>query len=358
MFLESREIAFRDPDETVVIAEVGVNHNGSLDMARRLVDVARDAGVDVVKFQRFNSALEISTHAPKADYQQQATGDTESQLEMCRALELPDPYLLEMRDYCRSVGMPFLCTAFEEDSLEFLTGRMKLKAVKIPSPEVTNIPFLRRIGRAGVGAILSTGASTLSEVAFAIETLTEAGCPELVLMHCVSEYPTPPEQANLRAMQTLREAFRLPVGFSDHTEGYDVAIAAAALGACTIEKHFTLDRSLPGPDHQASLEPGELAALVRGVRRANRSLGTGIKRPMPCEIGNRPVIRKSIVCGVGVIEPGTLLTEAMLGVKRPWSAEAIEPADLEKVLGLTLRERVTHDQPLTWKMFREHSQRV
>lgn len=353
MEFESRNIDFMGHDQTIVIAEVGVNHNCDPGIAREMVDAAIEAGTDIIKFQRFIAAEEISQHAEKAEYQRHTTGDEGSQLEMCQTLELPDVQLREMQEYCRSKQLPFLCTGFESNSVDYLVDVMGLKTLKVPSPEITNLPLLQQIGQKGVGVILSTGASTLAEVALAIETILQAGCPELALLHCVSEYPTPPDQANLRAMYVMREAFDIPVGFSDHTVGIEVAIAAAALGAAIIEKHFTLDRNMPGPDHQASLEPHELSAMIRGIRTANASLGDGKKRPMPCEMANRSLIQKGVVCIAEHLPTGSTLTPEVIGVKRPFLKNGVAPADLSKIIGMQITEELTYDQPLTWNSFHE-----
>ena len=345
MHLESADFDFTRPDTTVVIAEAGVNHNGDPELARRMIDLARECGADVVKFQAFKSEKEISRYAPKALYQEQNTGTEGSQLELCRALELSGEVLRSLKNYCARIRMPFLCTAFDFDSADLLCGDLKVSAIKIGSAEVTNIPLLEYIGSKRVGVILSTGASTLAEVGAAVAALRGAGCPELALLHCVSSYPAPVEQANLRAMLTLRREFGLPTGFSDHTPGIEAAIAAAALGACAVEKHFTTDRSLPGPDHSASVEPHELKALVAGVRAANRALGDGTKAPAPCEQPNLPLIRKSLVAARD-LPAGTVLTREMIEIKRPLGG--IEPAQLGKVLGRRLTAAVTEDMPIKW----------
>ena len=345
MHLESADFDFTRPDVTIVIAEVGVNHNGDPALARRMVDVARAAGADVVKFQAFKSEQEISRYAPKAQYQQENTGADGNQLDLCKALELDGATLASLKRYCAESGIPFLCTAFDFESADLLCDELKVSAMKIGSAEVTNIPFLEYIGSKKIGAILSTGASTLAEVGAAVKALTGAGCPELVLLHCVSSYPAPVEQANLRAMLTLRREFGLPVGFSDHTPGIEAAIAAAALGACAVEKHFTTDRNLPGPDHLASVEPRELKALIAGVRGVNRALGSGIKVPAPCELPNLPLIRKSLVAARD-LPAGAELTRDMIGIKRPLGG--IEPAQLGKLLGRRLRAAVQEDRPITW----------
>ncbi len=345
MHLESADFDFARPDTTVVIAEVGVNHNGDPALARRMVDVAREAGADVIKFQAFKSEKEISRYAPKALYQEQTTGAEGGQLELCKALELSGETLRSLKEYCARIRLPFLCTAFDFDSADLLCNELAVSAMKIGSAEVTNIPFLDYIGSKGIGVILSTGASTLAEAGAAVAVLRKAGCPELVLLHCVSSYPAPVEQANLRAMATLRREFGVPVGFSDHTPGIEAAIAAAALGACAVEKHFTTDRKLPGPDHLASVEPHELKALVTGVRGANRALGDGTKVPAPCELANLPLIRKSLVAARD-LSPGTALTRDMIEIKRPQGG--IEPAELGKLLGRRLKAAVKEDRPIRW----------
>ena len=345
MHLESADFDFARPDTTVVIAEVGVNHNGDPRLARRMIDVAREAGADVVKFQAFKADKEISRYAPKAAYQEANTGAEGNQLELARALELDAETLRSLKNYCAEVGMPFLCTAFDFDSADLLCDDLKVSAIKIGSAEVTNIPLLEHIGAKRVGVILSTGASTLAETATAVAALRNAGCPELVLLHCVSSYPAPVEQVNLRAMHTLRREFGVPVGFSDHTPGIEAAIAAAALGACAVEKHFTTDRNLPGPDHLASVEPHELKALVAGVRAANRALGNGVKAPVPCELPNLPLIRKSLVA-TRDLPAGTALARDMIEVKRPQGG--IEPSELRKLLGRRLNKAVPEDMPIKW----------
>ena len=342
----SRHFDFREADRTIVVAEVGVNHNGDPATALRMIEVAAAAGADVVKFQAFRSEKEISRFAAKAPYQAQTTSKDGNQLEMCKALELSPEVLRRVHSHCTSAGMAFLCAAFDFESADLLLGELGVRSIKIASSEVTNIPFLKHIGAAGCGVILSTGASTLTEVGQAVDALRGAGCPELILLHCVSSYPAPHDQVNLRAMETMRRAFGLPVGFSDHTQGIETAIAAAALGAVMVEKHFTLDRNSPGPDHRASIEPPELAALVRGVRIGNQCLGSPLKQPAPCELENLPLIKKSLVAGHDM-RRGTRLTRQMIEIKRPKGG--IEPGDLEKVIGLTLQRDVEEDAPITWQ---------
>lgn len=334
-------------DKTVIIAEAGVNHNGKINIARKMIDAAKKSGADIVKFQLFDSKKEISKYAGKTNYQKQTTSlKYKNQLEVCQALELSQNDIRKLKQYSQLIGMPFLCTAFESNSLDFLVDKLKLKTIKIPSSEVTNIPFLRQIGAKKISVILSTGASTLQEVTVAVATLKQYGCGELALLHCVSEYPAPINQVNLQAMETMRNTFRLPVGFSDHTKGVEVAIAAAALGAQLIEKHFTLDKNLPGPDQQASIEPHELAALVKGVRIANAARGSGLKRPAKCELVNRPLIRKSLVAG-RFLKKGTILVDSIIDIKRPEGG--IKPIDFTKIIGRRLKRNIQKDQHICWK---------
>lgn len=273
-----------------VIAEVGVNHNGELDRALRLIDHAAAAGADAVKFQTFKAERLVSVNAPKAAYQRDATDPGQSQLEMLRALELRESDYGRLIERCRERGILFLSTPFEEDSASFLDG-LGVGLFKLPSGEVTNLPFLRKVAAFGRPVILSTGMSTLAEVAEAVAVFDT--CP-LALLHCVSNYPAAPEDSNLRAMDTMTRAFGLPVGWSDHTLGIEVSLAAVALGATIVEKHFTEDCSLPGPDHRASLEPAGLKALVTGIRAVEAALGHGRKAPAPSEAGTAQVARKSL----------------------------------------------------------------
>lgn len=324
-----------------IVAEAGVNHNGSLKLALKLIDAAAASGADAVKFQTFKSEKVISRSAPKASYQKRSTGAAESQLDMVRKLELSDADHRRMAAHSRKRGILFLSTPFDEESLRFLAHDLKVPALKIPSGEITNAPLLLRFARAGVPLILSTGMSTLDEVkealgALAYGMLHRRGSParrdflkafadrrgrallraRVTVLHCTTEYPAPFADVNLRAMETLRTAFGLPVGYSDHTEGIAVSIAAAARGAVFLEKHLTLDRGLPGPDHKASIEPREFAALVRAVRQVEASLGSPLKAPAPSERKNLPIARKSIVAARPIAK-GELFTEENLTVKRP-----------------------------------------
>jgi N,N'-diacetyllegionaminate synthase len=341
----SRKYAFTDGAPPVVIGEIGVNHNGDPALARRLVDVAVEAGVDIVKLQVFKSESEISRFAQLAPYQQVATSVATNQLELCKALELSHSAIDDLRRYCGERKIGFFCSVFDSDSLRFLIDELKLASVKVASGEITNRPFLQEIGQRKVGVILSTGGSTLAEVAEAVNVLTTSGCPELVLLHCVSSYPAPTNEINLNVMQTLRREFRLPVGFSDHTPDIEAAIVATSLGAVAVEKHFTLDRNMSGPDHRASIEPDELKRLVTAVRRAHVALGDGIKRPAPSELENLPLIRRSLVASRS-LRKGERLTWDMIAIKRP--AAGIAPNDIDKVLGRQLICDLEDDQPITW----------
>jgi len=317
--------------KTLVIAEAGVNHNGDLELAKQLVATAAAAGADLVKFQTFVAAKIIASHAPKADYQKSSTGAAESQFDMVRKLELSRPDHDALIDECARHGIRFFSTAFDSDSLDTLMS-LGLELIKIPSGEITNLPFLRHVARCAKPVILSTGMATLGEIEAAITVLEAGGVPRgrITVLHCNTEYPTPFEDVNLRAMQNLHRALGVAVGYSDHTAGIEVAIAAVALGATVIEKHFTLDRRLPGPDHQASLEPQELTAMVSAIRNIEKSLGDGIKRPSASEAKNRPIARKSLVAA-SAIRAGQPFTETNVTTKRPGSG--ISPMRWDEVMG-------------------------
>ena len=282
--------------KTLIIAEAGVNHNGDLALARQLIDVAAEAGADLVKFQTFSADRLVTAHAKKADYQTQTTDAGESQHAMIRRLELTRDMHEALIAHCKSRGIQFFSTGFDPESIDLL-AELGLDRFKIPSGEITNLPYLRHVGRYGKPVILSTGMATLGEIEAALEVLEQAGTPRdrITVLHCNTEYPTPMADVNLRAMLTIRDAFGVAVGYSDHTSGIEVAIAAVALGATVIEKHFTLDRNLPGPDHKASLEPDELKAMVAAIRNIEQALGDGIKRPSASEAKNKPIARKSLV---------------------------------------------------------------
>jgi len=330
--------------KTFIIAEAGVNHNGSLELAKKLVDVAVEAGADAVKFQTFKAESVISKYAPKAEYQKKTTGEDENQLQMVKKLELPYEAFEELYRYCQQKGIIFMSTPFDIESARFLK-ELGLEIFKIPSGEITNYPLLKEIGSYKKRVILSTGMADLGEIEDALDVLIEAGTPRenIVVLHCNTEYPTPYEDVNLRAMLTIKEAFKVRVGYSDHTLGIEVPIAAVAMGAEVIEKHFTLDKNLPGPDHKASLEPHELKAMVRAIRNIEKALGNGIKKPSPSEKKNIIVARKSIVAKRD-IKKGELLTEENLTTKRP--ATGLSPMMWEEIIGKRANKDIAKDTPL------------
>lgn len=311
-----------------IIAEAGVNHNGSFELACRLVDAAKAAGADCIKFQTFKSEKLVSRCAQKAEYQKDATGEG-SQVEMLKKLELSYDEFLDLKKYCDRSGICFLSTPFDFESIAFLDS-IDMPFWKIPSGEVTDLPYLAALARTGKPVVMSTGMCGMDEIEAAVKALKSSGAGPITLLHCNTEYPTPFEDVNLRAMETMRQRFGLEVGYSDHTRGIEVPIAAAALGASVIEKHFTLDRGMEGPDHKASLEPDELAAMVSGIRHIEKALGTGDKAPTPSERKNMAVARKSIVAK-RQIRAGDLLTEELITVKRPGTG--ISPMKWFDVLG-------------------------
>ncbi len=315
---------------TYIIAEAGVNHNGDAGRAFQMCTVAREAGCDAIKFQTFTADAVVTRSAGKADYQKSMTGGG-SQLEMIRALELPWSTFQALDAECKRIGITFLSTAFDIQSLHNLDA-LPVVRHKIPSGEITNLPFMREVGRCGKPVILSTGMATLDEIATAISVLEQAGTPRdrITVLHCNTEYPTPMADVNLRAMLTIRDAFGVTVGYSDHTAGIEIAIAATALGASLIEKHFTLDRKLPGPDHMASLEPLELKAMVTAIRNIEQALGNGIKRPSPSEEKNIAVARRSLVAS-RAIQAGEIFSAVNLAIKRPGTG--ISPMRWDEVLG-------------------------
>jgi len=327
-----------------IIAEAGVNHNGSLDVALRLVEAAKASGADAVKFQTFQADLLATPSAHKAPYQERTTASAESQFQMLRRLELDAAAHRRLIDHCRQIGIQFLSSPFDMQSADLL-AELGVPLFKVPSGEITNLPFLQHLAQKGRPIILSTGMSTLGEVEEAVGVLQCAGAEQLTLLHCVTEYPAPYAEVNLRAMQTLKAAFGLPVGYSDHTPGIDIAIAAAALGAEVIEKHFTLDRALPGPDHAASLEPDELQQMVTAIRHVEAALGTGIKAPAPCELPNLPIARKSVVAARS-LPAGHQLAPGDLDIKRP--GNGIAPKFLPSLIGRTLLLAVDKDEIISW----------
>lgn len=339
---------------TYIIAEAGVNHNGSLEMAKKLIEVAAEAGADAVKFQTFKADNLVSRTAPKAVYQTRTTDAGESQFDMIRKLELDAATHEALIEQCRRCGIEFLSTPFDEESVDLLVGKFNLPLLKIPSGDITNAPLLLKIARTAKPAILSTGMSTLGEIedalgvlAFGYLGLSEPSIvafqaayrssdgqralqDKVTLLHCTTEYPAPLEDVNLRVMDTMRAAFGLPVGYSDHTQGIVVPIAAVARGAVVIEKHFTLDKTLPGPDHNASLEPGELKAMVQAVRDVEQALGSGVKKPSDCEVKNMAIARKSLVAASSV-KTGERFSSENLTTKRP--GDGLSPMKYWETIG-------------------------
>lgn len=317
--------------KTLIIAEAGVNHNGSLTLAKELIASAAAAGADLVKFQSFITAKSISIAAPKAEYQKQNTGVSESQYEMVRKLELSRSDHEVLIEECRRHNIGFFSTAFDHDSFDMLV-EMGLNQVKIPSGELTNLPLLRYMTRLGMPVMLSTGMATLGEIEAALDVIEQAGTPRhlVTVLHCTTEYPAPMTDVNLRAMVSMKVALGVEVGYSDHTPGIEIPIAAVALGARVIEKHFTLDRTLPGPDHQASLEPHELKAMVDSIRNVEVALGDGVKRPSSSELKNKAIARKSLVA-IRDIRAGEPFSTDNVGTKRPGTG--ISPMRWDEVMG-------------------------
>lgn len=326
----------------LIIAEAGVNHNGSLAMAKQLAGVAKVAGADIVKFQTAKPELVISRFAEKAEYQKAETGEAESQLEMCKRIHLTFDEHAQLKEYCDSIGIAYLSTPFDLDSIDFLQ-QLGTPMWKVPSGEITNLPYLEKIAATKKPVILSTGMSMISEIEDALTILEDGGAGPITLLHCNTEYPTPIEDANLLAMQDLREQFGLPVGYSDHTAGIEADIAAAALGAVVIEKHFTLDKALPGPDHKASLSPEELTAMVAAVRKTELALGDGRKHVTESEAKNKPIARKSILAKRD-IKKGETFTPENLTVKRP--GDGISPMRWYDVLGKTAKRDFAEDEKI------------
>ena len=327
----------------LIIAEAGVNHNGSLECAKEMALAAKKAGADIVKYQTAVPEQVVSRFAEKADYQKQQTGSEESQLEMIKKIHFGFEEHRQLKEYCDEIGIRYLSTPFDLDSIDFL-ATLDMPVWKIPSGEITNLPYLEKVAALKKPLILSTGMSMLSEIEDALAVLEENGCEDVTLLHCNTEYPTPMEDVNLLAMRDLEEQFALPVGFSDHTLGIEADIAAAALGACVIEKHFTLDKTLEGPDHQASLEPDELKAMVRAIRNIEKALGTGEKHVTPSEAKNRPIARKSIVAK-RAIKKGEVFTAENLTTKRP--GDGVSPMRWYDVLGKEASRDFAEDEKIS-----------
>lgn len=330
-------------EHVFVIAEAGDNHNGNFDLALQLVDQAVEAGADCVKFQTFITENVISRYAQKAEYQKRNTKEAESQFDMVKRLELSFEQFRQIQSYCREKGILFLSTPFDLDSIDFLQ-EIEIPFWKIPSGEITNLPYLIRIARTGKDIILSTGMCAMDEIATAMKLLKENGAGKITLLHCNTEYPTSFQDVNLRAMKTMQEVFGVSVGYSDHTLGIEVPIAAVAMGARVIEKHFTLDRDMEGPDHKASLEPDELKQMIRSIRNIEMALGSTEKIPTESEKKNLDIARKSIVAKCD-IKKGELLTEEILSVKRP--GNGISPMRWNEIVGTRAVRDFKEDELIT-----------
>jgi N,N'-diacetyllegionaminate synthase len=332
--------------KVLIIAEAGVNHNGSMEMAKCLVDAASDSGADYVKFQTFKTEKLVSTTAKKADYQTLNT-NSDSQFDMLKKLELSIEQHHELIAYCKQKSIKFLSTAFDLESIDLLNS-LNIQLFKIPSGEITNLPYLKKIGFLNKEVILSTGMCVMSEIEDALDTLIKAGTDRknISVLHCTTDYPTAMKDVNLKAMLSIQKQLNVPVGYSDHTLGIEVAIAAVAMGATIIEKHFTLDKNLPGPDHKASLEPTELKTLVKGIRNIEQALGKSEKQPTEAEQKNMMVARKSIHL-VHSLSRGSVISEKDIIMKRP--GDGISPMDLKKVLGKKLTKNFEMEHKLSWE---------
>ncbi len=315
-------------NRTLVIAEAGVNHNGSLETAKKLTDAAKECGADIVKFQTAKLDSLVSKYAAMADYQKKNIGHEESQKEMLSKLLLSYDDFVDLADYCKKVGIRFLSTPFDIESIHFLDPMQDMW--KVPSGEITNYPYLVEIGKTGKPVIMSTGMCYMNEVHDAVDVLRNNGVKDITLLHCTTQYPTPINEVNLNVMKTLSKEFDCPVGYSDHTQGIEVDLAAVAMGAAVIEKHFTLDRNMPGPDHKASLEPDELKSMIDGIRKVEEARGSFEKIPSKSEIENRDIARKSIVAAID-IKAGDILSEKNITTKRP--GNGISPMRWNEILG-------------------------
>lgn len=329
-----------------IIAEAGVNHNGELEIAKKLIDSAAELGADAIKFQTFITEKVISSYAPMADYQKKNIGSESSQLEMVKKLELSFEEFTEIKEYCKHKGIIFLSSPFDFESVDFLEN-IGISAYKIGSGEITNIPFLSYVSSKGKPIILSTGMSSLAEVEQAMDIIKSEGNDKIILLHCTSNYPTNYNDVNLRAMETLKYAFKVPVGYSDHTEGIEISIAALAMGAVVIEKHFTLDKSMEGPDHKASLSPEELKKLITSIRNVEKAFGDGIKKITEAEKNVRSVARKSIVANKR-IKQGDIIKLEDLTFKRPGSG--IEPKMVDMIINKKAKVDISYDEIITWEM--------
>ena len=331
-------------EPTFIVAEIGVNHNGSIDIAKRLIDAAKDAGADAVKIQAFKTERIVTKYAEKASYQKENTRSEKSQYDMLKKLELKDEQIKELSHYAKIKSIVFLSSAFDKESVDLLS-KLKVPAFKIASGEISNFLLLQYIAEKKKPIILSTGMSTLGEIEEALEDIREKGVEDIILLHCVTSYPAKTEEANLKVIKVWQNSFGLPIGFSDHTLGIATPVAAVALGSALIEKHFTLDKTMPGPDHRASLEPDEFKEMVDAIRDVEKALGDGVKRLTEEEERIKKVARRSIVAKVD-IPKGKTITEDMLDLKRP--GIGLEPRYLDKVVGMKAKKNIKADELVTF----------
>ena len=340
-----------EANRTFIIAEAGVNHNGNVQFAYRLVDAAVNCGANAIKFQTFRTEKIISKNVAKAQYQRDNTSQDESQFEMIKKLELSYNDFINIKHYCDEKQIIFLSTPDEEESLDFLCDVINVPYIKVGSGEITNLPFLKRVASKNKPIILSTGMAYIGEVEKALDTIYSTNNnANVILLHCTTNYPTPYEEVNLRAMLTLREAFKLPVGYSDHTIGVEIPVAAVAMGACIIEKHFTLDRNMQGPDHKASLEPDDFERMVRAIRNVEDALGNGIKRPTKSEEEMKNVVRKKLVAAHD-LERGEIIKRNDVTLKR--SNTGLSPEFLNVIVGKRLIKGIKEDEGFSWSHFME-----
>ena len=326
-----------------IIAEAGVNHNGDINLAKKLIDEAKKSGADAVKFQTFKAEKLVTKTAMKADYQNKNDKSSQSQYEMLKKLELSYDNFRELLQYCEVVGIDFLSSAFDLESIDFLDN-LGMNLFKVPSGEITNLPYLKKIAQTGKQVIISTGMSTYGDIEAALEVLYENNAEDVIVLHCNTEYPTPMGDVNLTAMKSIETAFNVKVGYSDHTIGIEIPVAAVALGACVIEKHFTLDKTMDGPDHKASLNPAELTDMVTAIRNVEMALGHGVKKLSNSEKNNLDIVRKSIVANEDIVE-GDVFTEDNLTVKRPGTG--LSPMEWENVIGKTATKSFAEDDVIT-----------
>ncbi len=328
-----------------IIAEAGVNHNGDMKLAKKLVDAAKEAGVDVVKFQTFKSENIVTADAKQATYQSKNTGKTESQYDMLKRLELSYADFTDLKKYCDKKGIIFSSTPHSSKEDVDLVAKL-CPFIKVGSGDLTNIPILEYIASKKLPIILSTGMATMREIQDAVKIISPRN-KKLILLHCTTNYPTPFDEVNLEAMATMAKKFKLPIGYSDHTEGIEISLAAVAMGACVIEKHFTLDKNLPGPDHKASLEPRELKKMVEGIRAIEAAFGDGIKKLTLSELAIAKIARKSIVAASDIIK-GTVIKESVLAIKRPGTG--IAPKHIDTIIGRKAKQDIKKDELISWKM--------